>query len=110
MDKQQKQAFEVLSKRIVDEADVARLDAFLQGKDIKESTSKPCMNEEQALQELNLDKLIEHCKKQCKLHKGSKMGYEHYIFLQLLENAYDRDIEDYIIDYSLIIKGELSCE
>lgn len=68
------------------------------------------MNEEQALQKLSLDKLIEHCKKQCKLHKGSKMGYEHYIFLQLLENAYDRDIEDYIIDYSLIIKGELSCE
>lgn len=66
------------------------------------------MNEEQALQELSLDKLIEHCEKQCKLYKGTKMGYEHYIFLQLLKNAYDRDIEDYIIDYSLIIKGELS--
>lgn len=68
------------------------------------------MNEEQALQELSLDKLIEHCKKQGKLQKGSKMGYEHYIFLQLLKDAYDRDIEDYIIDYSLIVKGELSCE
>lgn len=66
------------------------------------------MNEQQALQELSLDNLIEHCKKQCKLHQVSKRGYEHYIFLQLLENAYDRDIEDYIIDYSLILKGELS--
>lgn len=46
MNKQQKQAFEVLSKRIVDEADVARLDAFLQGKDIKEPTSIHCMNED----------------------------------------------------------------
>ena len=45
MNKQQKQAFEVLSKRIVDEADVARLDAFLQGKDIKESPRNPCMND-----------------------------------------------------------------
>lgn len=68
------------------------------------------MNEKQALQELSLDKLIEHCKKQCKLHKDSKMGYEHYVFLKLLEDAYDRDIEDHIIDYSLIIKGELSIE
>lgn len=66
------------------------------------------MNEQQALQELSLDNLIEHCKKQCELHQGSKRGYEHYIFLQLLENAYDRDIEDYIIDYSLILKRELS--
>ena len=46
MSNQQKQAFEILSKRIVDEADVARLDSFLQGKDIKEYTSNPCMNED----------------------------------------------------------------
>lgn len=45
MNKQQKQAFEVLSKRIVDEADVARLNSFLQVKDIKESTSNTCMND-----------------------------------------------------------------
>lgn len=65
------------------------------------------MDEQTALQELSLDKLIEHCKKQCSIHKNSKIGYEHYIFLQLLENAYSRDIEDYITDYSLICKEVL---
>ena len=65
------------------------------------------MNEQEALQELNREKLIEHCKKQCEINKGSKRGYEHYIFLQLLRDAYEEDIEDYIIDYSLILKGEL---
>lgn len=52
MNKQQKQAFEALSKRIVDEADVARLDSFLQGKDIKEYTSNSCMNEDFVIFEL----------------------------------------------------------
>ena len=45
MNKQQKQEFEILSKRIVDEADVERLNSFLQRKDIKDSTSNPCMND-----------------------------------------------------------------
>lgn len=45
MNKQQKQAFEALRKRIVDEADVARLNSCLQGIDIKESASNHCMND-----------------------------------------------------------------
>ena len=45
MNKQQKQAFEALSKRIVDEAYVERLNSLLQVKDIKESTINPCMND-----------------------------------------------------------------
>ena len=66
------------------------------------------MNEEEAFKHFTLDNLIAHCIKQCKANRGNKRGYEHYIFLQLLLNAYERDIEDYVIDYSLIQKGELS--
>ena len=65
------------------------------------------MKEKEALEELTIENLMEHCKKQCKLNKGSKRGYEHYIFLQLLKDTYKKDIEDYIIEYSLILKGEL---
>lgn len=65
------------------------------------------MTEEEALKELTLKKLIDHCKKQCAIHKDSKLGYEHYIFLQLLNESYPRDIEDMVIDYSLIIEGKL---
>ena len=56
------------------------------------------MTEEEALNELTLKKLINHCKKQCAIHKDSKLGYEHYIFLQLLNKSYPRDIEDMVID------------
>lgn len=62
------------------------------------------MSESEALKEINLSSLMNHCIEQCAKHKDSKIGYEHYIFLQLLKEAYARDIEDYIIDYSLIIK------
>lgn len=65
------------------------------------------MTEQEALQELTIERLIEHCIDQCSRFKGSKKGYEHYIFMQLLKETYERDIEDYIIDYSLIVKGEL---
>lgn len=65
------------------------------------------MNEEQALKELSLDKLIEHCKKQCKLYRGQKRGYEHYIFLRLLKNSCFDYIDDAIIDYYLMCNGEL---
>lgn len=62
------------------------------------------MTEEEALNELTIKNLISHCLTQCVLHKGSKKGYEHYIFMQLLKEAHDRNIQDYIIDYSLIVK------
>lgn len=62
------------------------------------------MTEEEALNELTIKNLIEHCLTECMLNKGNKRGYEHYIFMQLLKEAYDRNIEDYIIDYSLIVK------
>lgn len=65
------------------------------------------MTAREALKELTLKKLINHCTKQCAIHKDSKLGYEHYIFLQLLNNSYPRDIEDMVIDYSLIIEGKL---
>lgn len=65
------------------------------------------MTKEEVLKELTLKKLIDHCTKQCTIHKDSKLGYEHYIFLQLLNKSYPRDIEDMIIDYSLIIEGKL---
>lgn len=65
------------------------------------------MNEELALRELTIENLLDHCIKQCAIHKGSKLGYEHYIFMQLLKESYARNIEDYIIDYSLICKEEL---
>ena len=45
MNKQQEQEFKALSKRVVDEADVERLNSFLKGKDIKESTINHCMND-----------------------------------------------------------------
>lgn len=48
------------------------------------------MTEKEALKELTLKKLIDHCKKQCSIHKNSKLGYEHYIFLQLLKESYPR--------------------
>ena len=44
MNKQQKQALDALRKRM-DEADVERLNSLLQGKDIKESTINPFMND-----------------------------------------------------------------
>ena len=63
---------------------------------------------EQKIQEvLSLYKLKDHCERQCLRHKDSQLGYEHYIFLRLLRDAYERDIEDYITDYYLIMKGEL---
>lgn len=62
------------------------------------------MTKEEALKELTIAKLIQHCLNECILNKGNKRGYEHYIFMQLLKEAYDRQIEDYIIDYSLIVK------
>lgn len=65
------------------------------------------MNEKEALKELTTERLLDHCIKQCAIHKDSKLGYEHYIFMRLLEVTYERNIEDYIIDYSLICKGEL---
>lgn len=65
------------------------------------------MNEEEALKELTIENLLDHCIKQCAIHQGSKLGYEHYIFMQLLKESYARNIEDYIIDYSLICKVEL---
>lgn len=65
------------------------------------------MTEEEAIKELTIEKLLDHCITQCSRHKGSKLGYEHYIFMQLLKETYERNIEDYIIDYSLICKGEL---
>ena len=64
------------------------------------------MNEELARSELTIEKLLKHCINQCAIHKDSKLGYEHYIFMQLLKESYARSIEDYIIDYSLICKGE----
>ena len=64
------------------------------------------MKEELALRELTIENLLKHCINQCTIHKGSKLGYEHYIFMQLLKESYARNIEDYIIDYSLICKGE----
>lgn len=66
------------------------------------------MNETEALKELTREKLINHCIKQCKNHKDNKIGYEHYIFLQLLKESNFRFIEDCIIDYYLICKGELT--
>lgn len=65
------------------------------------------MTEQEAREALSLDKLIDHCERQCLKHKDSQLGYEHYIFLRLLREAYEQDIEDHIIDYYLIMKGEL---
>lgn len=65
------------------------------------------MTEQEAIQNLNLDSLRDHCERQCLRHKDTKLGYEHYIFLRLLRDAYERDIEDYITEYYLIMKGEL---
>ena len=65
------------------------------------------MTELEALRDLSLDKLIEHCYKQCKKHKNTKIGYEHFVYLRLLDEAYERQIEDYLVEYSLICKGEL---
>ena len=65
------------------------------------------MTEIEALQEITLDKLTEHCYKQCKKHKNTKYGYEHYVFLKLLDETYEKQIQDYLIDYSLICNGEL---
>lgn len=65
------------------------------------------MNEEEALKELKIENLLYHCVKQCAIHKGQKLGYEHYIFMRLLQYSDARKIKNYIIDYSLICKGEL---
>lgn len=65
------------------------------------------MTEQEAIQILNLDNLRDHCEEQCLRHKDTKLGYEHYIFLRLLRNAYEQEIKDYITDYYLIMKGEL---
>lgn len=62
------------------------------------------MTKEEALNELTIKNLIEHCLTECMLNKGNERGYEHYIFMQLLKETYDKQIEDYIIDYSLIVK------
>ena len=66
------------------------------------------ITEQEALEQLTIEELMEHCANQCRKFPNKKAGYEHYIFLQLLKNAYPRDIEDYIIDYSLMCGGELS--
>jgi hypothetical protein len=65
------------------------------------------MTEQEAIQVFNLDSLRDHCEEQCLMHKDTKLGYEHYIFLRLLRNAYEQEIKDYITDYYLIMKGEL---
>lgn len=65
------------------------------------------MTEQEAIQTLKLDNLRDHCERQCLRHKDSQLGYEHYIFLRLLREACERDIEDYITEYYLIMKGEL---
>lgn len=65
------------------------------------------ITEQEALKQLTITELMDHCIDQCKRFPDKRIGYEHYIFLQLLKNAYPRDIENYIIDYSLICKREL---
>jgi hypothetical protein len=65
------------------------------------------MTEQKVQEVLSLDNLKDHCERQCLRYKDSQLGYEHYIFLCLLRNAYERDIEDYITDYYLIMEGEL---
>ena len=65
------------------------------------------LTEREAIEQLTIKKLMKHCMVQCRKFPNKRAGYEHYIFLQLLKNAYPRDIEDYIIDYSLICRGEL---
>lgn len=56
------------------------------------------------LRDLTIENLMEHCIKQCRKHKASKIGYEHYIFLQCLKELNKRDLEDFIIDYEIICK------
>lgn len=65
------------------------------------------MTEQKSQEILSLDKLKDHCERQCLRHKDSQLGYEHYIFLRLLREANDRDVEDYITDYYLIMKEKL---
>ena len=68
------------------------------------------LTEKEAIEQLTITELMEHCMGQCRRFPNKRMGYEHYIFLQLLKNAYPRDIEDYIIDYSLMCGGELETD
>lgn len=65
------------------------------------------MTEQKAQEALSLDKLKDHCERQCLKYGDSQLGYEHYIFLRLLREVYTQDIEDYITEYYLIMKGEL---
>lgn len=62
---------------------------------------------EEALKELSLPNLIGDCINTMQQHPGTKEAYKAYIFYKLLEDTYDRYIEDYIIDYKLFIDGEL---
>lgn len=60
------------------------------------------IDEKEALDELTIENLMEHCLDQCSRHKNSKIGYEHYILLRLLKETNRKFIEDCIIDYSYI--------
>ena len=68
------------------------------------------ITEQEALEQLTIKELMKHCENQCRKFPNKKIGYEHYVFLQLLKNAYPRDIEDCIIDYSLMCEGKLETD
>lgn len=95
----------------------------LQGKTIEEYCEGYCISrgindltmedrliEKEAIKQLTIKELMKHCMEQCRKFPNKRAGYEHYIFLQLLKNTYPRDIEDYIIDYSLMCRGELEID
>jgi len=55
---------------------------------------------------MNINDLMEHCLQQIRRHAYSKIGLEHYILLQCLQNMSQSEFEKIKSTYNYIIKEE----
>lgn len=55
---------------------------------------------------MNINDLMEHCLQQIRKHPYSKIGFEHYILLQCLQNMSQSEFEKIKSNYKYIIKED----
>lgn len=55
---------------------------------------------------MSINDLMEHCLQQIRRHAYSKIGLEHYILLQCLQNMSQSEFEKIKSTYNYIIKEE----